>query len=137
MERHFFYSVIYKPIKKCLPIYKDSFSRRQLEMLWTLLCTKLNFFHIFEHLSTSSALHSFKNCSSYYIFRSRSTTAAAGDHNPTMFLPMIIALISIILPSYFSLAATIDNTKPRKDIHGQLMDIHDGNVIKVGDLYHW
>ena len=54
-----------------------------------------------------------------------------------MFLPMIIALISIILPSYFSLAATIDNTKPRRDIHGQLMDIHDGNVIKVRDLYHW
>ena len=54
-----------------------------------------------------------------------------------MFLPMIIALISIILPSCFSLAATIDNTKPRRDIHGQLMDIHDGNVIKVGDLYHW
>ena len=25
----------------------------------------------------------------------------------------------------------------RRDIDGKLMDIHDGNVIRIGDLYHW
>ena len=34
-----------------------------------------------------------------------------------------------ILPSIVSVA-TIDNTKPRRDVDGQLMDVHDGNVIK-------
>ena len=44
----------------------------------------------------------------------------------------ITILLSPILP-----ILAIDNTKPRVDTKGQLMDVHDGNVIKVGDLYHW
>ena len=27
-------------------------------------------------------------------------------------------------------AAIIDNTKPRRDVAGELMDVHDGNIIK-------
>ncbi len=48
---------------------------------------------------------------------------------------LISWLIFCAFLSGFSVA--IDNTQPRKDVNGQLMDIHDGNVIKVGDLYHW
>ena len=93
----------------------------------------LHFFANFWTPCTSTALDLKTAVHTLYFQKSFNSSS----RRPTMFLPMIIALISIILPSYFSLAATIDNTKPRRDIHGQLMDIHDGNVIKVGDLYHW
>jgi hypothetical protein len=38
------------------------------------------------------------------------------------------------------MAATIDNTKPRSDVNGELMDVHDGQVVQWnnGDsLYYW
>ena len=37
-------------------------------------------------------------------------------------------------------AATIDNTKPKTDVDGNLMDIHDGTLIqwnKDDQLYYW
>ena len=38
------------------------------------------------------------------------------------------AISAFVLLPTISLA--IDNTKPRRDVNGQLMDVHDGNVIK-------
>ncbi len=45
----------------------------------------------------------------------------------------------IILASLFnfSISVVIDNTLPRRDVEGKLMDIHDGNVIQIGDLFYW
>lgn len=43
----------------------------------------------------------------------------------------------ITLASLLIISEAIDNTVPRRDVNGQLMDVHDGNVIKIGDLYHW
>ena len=39
-----------------------------------------------------------------------------------------LAISTVLLLPTISLA--IDNTKPRRDVNGQLMDVHDGNVIK-------
>ena len=32
---------------------------------------------------------------------------------------------------------SISNVVPRQDDRGQLMDQHDGNLLKVGDLWYW
>ena len=39
-------------------------------------------------------------------------------------------MIFNILLSNLELLLAIDNTQPRHDVDGKLMDIHDGNVIK-------
>ena len=54
----------------------------------------------------------------------------------------MIKAISILAFVFYhkSLASFIDNTKPRKDVHGSLMDIHDGNIVKWStgeNLFHW
>ena len=41
-----------------------------------------------------------------------------------------IFVIFNILLSDLELLLAIDNTQPRHDVDGKLMDIHDGNVIK-------
>ena len=43
-------------------------------------------------------------------------------------VPFAISALAL-LPSIIC-AATIDNTKARRDVAGELMDVHDGNVIK-------
>ena len=43
----------------------------------------------------------------------------------------------IILLFNSNLINAIDNTLPRQDVEGNLMDVHDGNVIKIGDMYYW
>ena len=48
---------------------------------------------------------------------------------PTLLLSML--LFPLITGSL------IDNTMPRRDVEGSLMDVHDGNVIKIGDLFYW
>lgn len=45
-------------------------------------------------------------------------------------LPFVFLLL---VPNVLS----IDNTKPRIDTTGQLMDVHDGNVIKYNNTYYW
>ncbi len=49
-----------------------------------------------------------------------------------------ITLICLFLP-LFSLAqqVMIDNTKPRKDEKGQIVDAHDGRIIQFGDTFYW
>lgn len=37
----------------------------------------------------------------------------------------------------FSQKITIDNTKPRLDEKGQIVDAHDGRVIQFGDTFYW
>ena len=49
-------------------------------------------------------------------------------------VPFAISALAL-LPSIIS-AATIDNTQPRRDVAGELMDVHDGNVIKGKLLTH-
>ena len=34
-------------------------------------------------------------------------------------------------------AVLIDNTVARVDTEGNLMDCHDGNIIRVGGVFHW
>lgn len=53
-----------------------------------------------------------------------------------------MAIFQVFLALLFGLCCevsgfSIDNTKPRKDVHGNYMDVHDGNVVKFGDLYYW
>jgi hypothetical protein len=36
-----------------------------------------------------------------------------------------------------ALSATISNIEPRLDENGQIMDIHDGNLVKWNDTYYW
>jgi hypothetical protein len=47
----------------------------------------------------------------------------------------------ILLYSFSCLAKqiTISNTRPRTDLNGELMDIHDGNLVQwsEGGLYFW
>ena len=50
-----------------------------------------------------------------------------------MFPTLTVSVLLIPLVT----GALIDNTVPRRDVDGSLMDVHDGNVIKLGDLYHW
>ena len=42
-----------------------------------------------------------------------------------------VAICALVLLPTISLA--IDNTKARRDVNGDLMDVHDGNVIKGTD----
>ena len=46
-------------------------------------------------------------------------------------------LLIFFIFNIFHFSQAVDNTQPRKDVLGQLMDVHDGNIIKVGNLYHW
>ena len=48
-----------------------------------------------------------------------------------VFLAASFAITGLALLPAISLA--IDNTRPRRDVDGQLMDVHDGNVIKGTD----
>ena len=46
--------------------------------------------------------------------------------------------MSILLVLFFAHSVVgIDNTKPRVDTHGYLMDVHDGNVFKHNNTYYW
>ena len=44
--------------------------------------------------------------------------------------PMIIIVAIISTTTILPFSRAIDNTQPRRDVYGQLMDVHDGNVIK-------
>ena len=46
---------------------------------------------------------------------------------------MLLKIFILLIPTVFS----IDNTRPRIDTKGQLMDVHDGNVIKYNNTYYW
>ena len=46
---------------------------------------------------------------------------------------MLLKIFLLLIPTVFS----IDNTRPRIDTKGQLMDVHDGNVIKYNNTYYW
>jgi len=49
-------------------------------------------------------------------------------------------LLLLFLPQLcLSLEVTIDNTRARTDVTGQLMDVHDGTIIRweEGGLFHW
>ncbi|GAA4271153.1 family 43 glycosylhydrolase [Aquimarina gracilis] len=49
-----------------------------------------------------------------------------------------ILLICLVLPlSSFAQTINIDNTKPRLDTNGQIVDAHDGRVIQFGDTFYW
>ncbi len=47
-------------------------------------------------------------------------------------------LICLVLPfTSFAQTMNIDNTKPRLDKKGQIVDAHDGRVIQFGDTFYW
>lgn len=52
-------------------------------------------------------------------------------------------LATLRMAASMAMLSNISNVKPRTDVLGQLMDIHDGNVIKVSStansesLYYW
>ena len=52
----------------------------------------------------------------------------------TVLSVLVLALI------YFCSAAFIDNTRARKDANGEVMDVHDGNIVRWNtgeNLYYW
>eukprot|EP01083_Nonionella_stella_P055495 146373_1 len=52
---------------------------------------------------------------------------------------MIIFVYTCLLYLSHATAVTISNTKARKDIYGQLMDVHDGTIIQWNNsgFYYW
>ena len=48
--------------------------------------------------------------------------------------PAFLLLLSLTAPSASSF---IDNTVPRRDVTGELMDVHDGNVLEQDGLWYW
>ena len=50
---------------------------------------------------------------------------------------LFIASVCILFESQFCDGAFIDNTKPRVDTDGQLMDVHDGNILYHEGLWYW
>ena len=49
----------------------------------------------------------------------------------------ILCVLLSLHPAQRGGAAFIDNTAPRVDVAGQLMDVHDGNVLLHEGVWHW
>ena len=49
----------------------------------------------------------------------------------------ILCVLLSLHPAQRGAAAFIDNTAPRVDEAGQLMDVHDGNVLLHEGVWHW
>ena len=47
--------------------------------------------------------------------------------------------LCLLIPGLSSVSVTISNVVPRVDIHGQPMDIHDGNIVQFdeGGLHYY
>jgi len=46
-------------------------------------------------------------------------------------------ILTGILANTLQHTATVSNTSPHRDQNGNIMDIHDGNTIRVGDTFYW
>lgn len=52
-------------------------------------------------------------------------------------LSTIVLLFIIWTAGYSQKQITISNLKPRLDVNGDTIDLHDGRVIKFGDRFYW
>jgi beta-xylosidase len=49
---------------------------------------------------------------------------------------LFLLLLSIVSATLFS-TATVSNIKPHLDQNGNIMDLHDGNTLRIGDTFFW
>jgi len=50
---------------------------------------------------------------------------------------MYLHLTLLLALFHIGIGALIDNTKARRDVEGNLMDVHDGNVIRWNNTFYW
>ena len=48
-----------------------------------------------------------------------------------------VSYSGVVSPSGGEKGVTISNVIPRRDVHGELMDVHDGNVLRIDGTFYW
>lgn len=55
----------------------------------------------------------------------------------SLHLFLVIGIVNFMLDYSYANIATVSNVKPRVDESGAILDIHDGNTMKIGDTFYW
>merc|ERR1719398_401809 len=49
----------------------------------------------------------------------------------------VAVLFLLALSAAEAKVAQVSNVLPRKDAQGNILDIHDGNTLRIGDTFYW